>query len=655
MRVDQISNLQALAFVAGVIVFSVIVLRVVPGDGLGPRRSRTPQGDVAAYDRYLPKYFLAALAALIVGGLHAAIKSVPPVFAWLYTAGEAGHLIRDIANSHLVIVIGGTVSATGLVFYVLPRVCGRPLWSHRLAGWSFWCTVLGAAGFYVANVVLGLVLGARVHAGVPFEQAREALGVWRALPIGLTATVMGIGYWTFALEVVLTVAAARRAGIPGRHRHLTKFFVVGALGLFAGTVQGVIQVMPGPRSWIKAAGAAGEYVDPIAHAHVNLVTGLLVLTAGLLFWWTGGGSVRSRRAEQTVFWTLVPGSVVFYASFLTLGLLEGRLVSEGMGFAAAVRRIGAAHVGALAFSGALTAAGLWLLIATLLRRMLGSWAPSRRCVPLVTVGCVSLIAGSLQGLVQLAPATKRWIESAGAPGDALANAHAQLNMLGGVVPLLLGLCLLVTPALGAPALRMSTSRRIATLVFAGVGVYWLAAVTGAVAGGNAVRHSGDAGAGLGGASRLAATGMMAGALVYATGFGMLGAAWARWAGATVRDGWSRMRSTAASYDGPESSGRARVPARYYLMAEAVAAAVGFPGVGWIFRGRARVGLPLALAGPAVAWAVLPLLTPPSPAGSSVRATVAYLAATTVASVAALAVSLRWPRVPSERVPSERVS
>jgi hypothetical protein len=48
------------------------------------------------------------------------------------------------------IVGGGTLIATGITWYVLPRVVGRPLASNGLAQAAFWFTAVGLLGFYVA-------------------------------------------------------------------------------------------------------------------------------------------------------------------------------------------------------------------------------------------------------------------------------------------------------------------------------------------------------------------------------------------------------------------------------------------------------------------------------------------------------------------------
>ena len=123
-------------------------------------------------------------------------------------------------------------------------------------------------------------MGRLVSNGWDYEAAKLHMGKAYRVPVGIGAGVMGLGYWCFAANVFLTVFQARLVRVPKPSRHLWKFLATGAAGLTVGTVQGVIQVQPAHAAWLYRAGHAGEWIDPISHAHINLVTGLTMLTAG---------------------------------------------------------------------------------------------------------------------------------------------------------------------------------------------------------------------------------------------------------------------------------------------------------------------------------------------------------------------------------------
>lgn len=652
MRIDQITDLQAIGIVGAIIAFAWLLGRLLPGDTVIPTRRRFTDVEITAYDAALPKYVLAGVVALAFGGLHAALKSLPPIYAWLATAGRGGHMARDLSNSHLNIVIGGTIIATAVTWYVLPRLTRRPLASPGLATWSFWCTVLGATGFYLYMLVFGLIFGRMHHDGIPYVLAKDSVGAWRVVTVSLSATIMGIGYWTFVANVFLTAWKARLVDEPRPLGYLVKFFVVGALGLLVGTVQGVIQVLPANEAWIQAAGPPGKFIDPISHAHVNLVTGTLSLVAGAVFYWTAAAYPRRWIAELT-FWTMVPGSILFYLTFVTLGLVEGHLiVDQGLTYDQAVARLGLLHAVPLSVAGTFMLVGTWILFGVMVVRFQSTALRGQTGAALVVAAALALFVGTSQGLLQLMPFVKAWLLSAGEAGDAIVNAHAQINMLAGVVLALIGLVMLDAPTFFTAAVPPLLARRARTLVMMGVGIYYLAALGTNVILGEATR------AGVSTTDALARVqpfgpGLIAlGSALYGLGFGLL----ARFAWQATRDyratTWRRFWDGLARQDTSARPWRRAVPARYFLGAEAAGAVFGFPGFGWIMSGRPLVGLPLALTGPAVAWALIPTLSSPYGGGPfqdvGALAVITYLLASATLSVTSLGLVIR--RQPSEPVP-----
>ncbi len=112
--------------------------------------------------------------------------------------GYAGHLVRDLSNTHVMIVGGGTLIATGVCWFALPRIVGRPLASNGLAQSAFWFTAVGLFIFYVAFVANGIAMGRLVAHGWDYQAAKDHMGNWYRVPVGMGAGVMGLGYWCFA-------------------------------------------------------------------------------------------------------------------------------------------------------------------------------------------------------------------------------------------------------------------------------------------------------------------------------------------------------------------------------------------------------------------------------------------------------------------------
>src|SRR4051812_4646700 len=269
MYLQQVTSLQFLTYLAFLGVVVAAVWKIVPGRAPPVRDEPYSAAEIRAHDPKLPKYFLAAAFFLVLGSVHMVVKNLPGASEWLAGAGYAGHLVRDLSNTHVMIVGGGTLIATGICWYALPRVVGRPLASNGLAQCAFWFTAAGLLLFYVALVANGIAMSRLVSNGWGYEAAKAHMGNAYRVPVGMGAGVMGVGYWCFAANVFLTLFQARLVRARRPSRHLWKFFATGAAGLTVGTVQGVIQVEPKNAHWLYTAGHAGEWIDPISHAHVN--------------------------------------------------------------------------------------------------------------------------------------------------------------------------------------------------------------------------------------------------------------------------------------------------------------------------------------------------------------------------------------------------
>src|SRR6266516_3958711 len=130
MWVKHLSSLQFLTYVAFFAVVVAAICKFVPGKTAPVRETPYPDEELHAHDRKIAKY--------------------------LARTGYAGHLVRDLSNTHVMIVGGGTLLATGLCWLALPRIVARPLASDGLAQCAFWFTVVGLLVFYVSLIGNGI-------------------------------------------------------------------------------------------------------------------------------------------------------------------------------------------------------------------------------------------------------------------------------------------------------------------------------------------------------------------------------------------------------------------------------------------------------------------------------------------------------------------
>ena len=185
MYLQHLSSLQFLTYCAFFAVVIGGVARLCPGARRRCAPSRTADEELAAHDRKLAKYFLAG-GAFLAARLRCtwSLKNLPWTAEWLARAGYAGHLVRDLSNTHVMIVGGGTLIATGLCWYVLPRVVRRPLASDGLAQGAFWFTAVGLLVFYVALIANGIAMGRLVAHGWDYQAAKLHMGKWYRVPVG---------------------------------------------------------------------------------------------------------------------------------------------------------------------------------------------------------------------------------------------------------------------------------------------------------------------------------------------------------------------------------------------------------------------------------------------------------------------------------------
>jgi len=633
----HLSSLQFLTYLAFFGVLVAALWRLLPGKAPPVRTVPYREEELGAHDPKVAKYFVAGGGFLVLGSLHMLVKNLPWTAEWLARAGYAGHLVRDLSNTHVMIVGGGTLIATGLCWYVLPRIVGRPLASEALAQCAFWFTAVGLLIFYVAFVANGIAIGRLMTHGWAYEAAKAHMGKWYKVPVGIGAGVMGIGYWCFAANVFLTVFHARLVRVPKPSGHLWKYLATGAAGLTVGTVQGVIQVQPAHEAWLHRAGHAGEWIDPISHAHVNLVTGLTMLVAGAVFYLVPllGGRPPSRRSADTCFYLLLGGSLAFYVTALYLGFHEGRLVVHHGLTPEQAEKATPLHPYLIMATGLAMFAAFWLLLAVLLRCFRSAGGSSRA---FVLAGCAALALGTLQGPVQAFPAVHELLDRGGDAGGVIVNLHAQLNMLGGLMVILVGVALALLADLGARS-RPRLARTALIGVAAGTAVYYAAGMVFSTLEAHEVADGRTFAAAVSGLEPWPALLLAPAALAMLGGFGAYAVASWSMSARQRRAGQRALAAAPAVYAG-------RVPKRVRRRSPAALAGyelpmalMGFPGVGWLFAGFPFVAAMLLLVGPVLAWAVIPSAFSPYGTGPlrgvGWKVELVWLSATALLSAAAL--------------------
>jgi len=118
-----------------------------------------------------------------------------------------------VAHAHIALLGFAGFIAMGTVYFLLPLVLGRPLYSKRLADTQYWLMVLGALGIFVSLTFAGLIQG---------EGWLKGEVVYRLLPQfstyllvrGISGVLFLVGALIFAFNVAMTILRPVTAPAP---------------------------------------------------------------------------------------------------------------------------------------------------------------------------------------------------------------------------------------------------------------------------------------------------------------------------------------------------------------------------------------------------------------------------------------------------------
>ncbi len=461
-------------------------------------------------ERSYVRFFAAAVIGLVLGGIQGIVQRLPGISDWLYNAGYGGHLITNLAQTHIIMVGAGTLTVTALMYYLLPRILNRPLYSATLTRWSFWLTVAGVYSFYFVMLFEGLILGNAVIHGIPYDTARHDIGVWYDLPTGLAGGIMGVGYWLFVANIYLTMRGPR--GWQGPEAYIAKYIFLGTTGLFIGTLQGFYQVLPWSVNFIRSTGLAGEEIDPVAHAHINMVAGMAVTLMGMSYYILPrllGKPIWNLKLARISFWFTAVGVLGFWLSLISLGIIEGNIILSirshannidvDTAYNMAVAQVGIWHNLLRAGFGTIMGIGFWSYITIIFKTFQGKRsedaypkrlvngdvavpAPdsnSRFMAYFFAATTITMLIGTIQGVIQILPFASSWLDAAGQAGDMITPlAHAQINIIASIGFGLMGLVYFALPKLSGKQWMSQQLIRVSFIsMIAGIALFYVSLLT----------------------------------------------------------------------------------------------------------------------------------------------------------------------------------
>ena len=148
--------------------------------------------------------------------------------------------------------------------------------------------------------------------------------------------------------------------------------VTSAACFFVGTVHGVLQVMRPIRAWLDSIGSPyggpGHMIDPLAHAHINVIGGVVIFIMGASYYLIprmSGVAMYSRKLVEHTYWWTTLGIIGFYSTLMIFGILEGMALLEGQGDTAGVEAIHRYYGPTIGTVSTIMGIGFWVYFANI--------------------------------------------------------------------------------------------------------------------------------------------------------------------------------------------------------------------------------------------------------------------------------------------------
>jgi len=192
-----------------------------------------------------------------------------------------------------------TTPFLGLMYYYLPKVANRPIYSYRLSVVHFWSLIF----LYI-------------WAG-PHHLLNTALPEWLQTLGTVFSVMLWAPSWGGAVNGILTL---RGAWHLLRTNPIIKFFVA-AITFYA------MATFEGPLLSIKAVNSLGHYTDWIVgHVHLGALGWNGFLSFGMIYFivpklWST--ELYSKKLANIHFWIGILGILFYYVSMLAAGITQG--------------------------------------------------------------------------------------------------------------------------------------------------------------------------------------------------------------------------------------------------------------------------------------------------------------------------------------------
>lgn len=114
-----------------------------------------------------------------------------------------------VAHAHMGVLGFSGMIALGGIYFILPRVTGRPLYSTRLAEFQYWLMLIGMTGFFIVLTTAGLIQGNGWLNGETVYRILPQIHLYMVLRASLGILIVG-GALVGLYNIMMTIYGSKR-------------------------------------------------------------------------------------------------------------------------------------------------------------------------------------------------------------------------------------------------------------------------------------------------------------------------------------------------------------------------------------------------------------------------------------------------------------
>jgi cbb3-type cytochrome oxidase subunit 1 len=111
-----------------------------------------------------------------------------------------------VGHAHIGVLGFSGMIALGGLYFILPKITGKPLYSRLLADVQYWLVLIGVVGFTVVLTIVGLIQGNSWYSGQVVYEILPAVHIYYVLRAGIGLMIFTsalIGFYNILKTLML--------------------------------------------------------------------------------------------------------------------------------------------------------------------------------------------------------------------------------------------------------------------------------------------------------------------------------------------------------------------------------------------------------------------------------------------------------------------